>query len=152
MRALALSVLLLAPAAAAQSSSDLVAWTVRAVGAERGETARVELGAEVAEGWRLYGVGSPVGVPLVLTLADLPRGVSLGPLTEVGVVEGYDEVFEARYPYYEGSGRLVQRLAVGRRAARGRHEVTGRVRYAVCNDRICLPPVTTSFRATLVVR
>ena len=152
MRALTLTLLLLAPAVAAQSSSDLVTWRVQGVGAERGETARVELTAEVAEGWRLYGVGSTVGVPLVLTLADLPGGVSLGEITEVGVLEGYDEVFEARYPYYQRTGRVVQRLAVGRRAARGRHHLTGRIRYAVCDDRICLPPVTTAFRVPLVIR
>jgi hypothetical protein len=55
------------------------------------------------------------------------------------------------YPYFSETGRVVQVLAVGADAARGTSEVTGSVRYAVCDDRICLPPTSTAFRVPLVV-
>ena len=152
MRRLALALALVAlPAAAQVTTADVVSWRVRADRAEPGATARVVFDAEVADGWRLYALGSPVGVPLTVALDALPEGVRAGRLGQSGAREGYDDVFESAYEYFAGAGRVVQNVEVGRRVRPGTYWVTGAVRYAVCDDSVCLPPTRTAFRVPLVV-
>lgn len=139
------------PAAAQVRTSDLVEWRVRADRATSGVEARVVLDATIAPGWRLYALGSPVGIPLSVTVGELPGGVTAGALRQSAPREGYDEAFESAYPYFAESGRVVQVLRVGEGVGSGTHEVSGTVRYAVCDDRICLPPTETAFRVPLVV-
>jgi len=148
-----LALLLAAPTVAAQvpRASDLVSWRVRADRTAPGAEARLVLDAEVAEGWKMYAIGSPVGIPLTLALDALPSGVDVGAVRQSGAKDGYDETFASAYTYFTGAGRVVQTLRVGTATPRGTHEVTGAVRFAVCNDEICLPPVRTTFRVPLVV-
>ncbi len=143
--------LLVADAGTAQQTSDIVSWRVRADRVEAGGQARIVFDATVEPGWRLYAVGSPVGIPLAVTLGPLPSHVRAGRVGQSPPREGVDPAFGQTYPYFAETGRVVQRLSVGRRAATGAHEVTGSVRYAVCDDRICLPPAETAFRVPLVV-
>ena len=143
--------LLVALPASAQRTSDIVSWRVRADRAQAGGEARVVLDAPIRPGWRLYALGSPVGIPLTVTLDPLPPRVRAARLVQTTPVEGYDQAFERAYPYFAETGRVVQVLAVGEDAEAGSREVSGAVRYAVCDDRICLPPTETAFRVPLVV-
>ena len=143
--------LLVALPASAQRTSDIVSWRVRAARAQAGGEARVVLDATIQPGWRLYALGSPVGIPLTVTLDPLPPRVRAARLVQTTPVEGYDQAFERAYPYFAETGRVVQVLAVGEDAEAGSREVSGAVRYAVCDDRICLPPTETAFRVPLVV-
>ena len=144
--------LLTLPAAAQQvRASDLVTWRVRADRAAPGASARLVLDARVADGWRLYAMGSPVGIPLTLTLDPLPAGVTGVGVSQSAPRTGYDPAFESDYPYFAGAARVVQRVRVAAGAPAGTRQVTGAVRYAVCNDEVCLPPVRTAFRVPLVV-
>jgi len=138
-------------AAQAPRTADLVDWRVRAERAAPGATARLVLDATIAPGWRMYAIGSPVGIPLVLTVGDLPAGVTAGPVGQSETREAHDPVFEQDYPYFAESGRVVQALRVGAGARSGSYEVAGSVRFAICDDRICLPPTTQAFRVPLVV-
>lgn len=152
MRLLVLVLTLAAGAATAQvRTADVVSWRASAERASPGATPRVVLDATIEPGWRLYALGSTVGVPLAVTLDPLPRAVTAGSLRQSAPQEGYDPAFEAAYPYFSESGRVVQQLRVGARAARGTHQVSGSIRYAVCDDRVCLPPATTAFRVPLVI-
>jgi thiol:disulfide interchange protein DsbD len=118
-----------------------------------GEGLFVTLNAEVAPGWRLYALRSPGGLPLQLHLDPLPPGLRLaGSPGEDATHEGYDTALEQEYRYHSARARVWQRLEVARNAAPGPVEVTGRVRYAACNDAICLPPREAPFRARLVIR
>lgn len=149
---LAVSADWLAPAVAAQvTTADLVTWRARAERATPGADARVVLDAAVAPGWRLYALGSPVGIPLTVSLDPLPAGVTAGPLRQSEPQQGYDPAFELDYPYFVESGRVVQTLRVARGTASGRREVSGSIRYAVCDDSVCLPPTRTAFQVPLVV-
>lgn len=139
------------PAVAQPRAADLVEWRVRADRAGPGAEARVVLDATIAPGWRLYALGSPVGIPLTLSFDGLPPGVRAGRLAQAGAREGYDAVFEAAYPYFAETGRVVQRLHVGEGVAAGTTVLEGAVRFAVCDDQICLPPTRTAFRVPLVV-
>ena len=138
---LALLAALLALPVAAQPmrTADVVTWRVRADRAAPGASARLVLDAEIAPGWRLYAMGSPVGIPITLTLDPLPAGVTPSRLAQSTPREGYDPAFDSDYTYFAESARVVQRVRVASGVARGAREVTGSVRYAVCNDRVCLP-------------
>ena len=146
-----------APPAAAQSpgravrAQDLVDWRVRVQQAERGGEARVVLDAEIAPGWRLYALDSPVGRPLAVTTEPLPAGVEALAPRQSAPRTAYDAAFESDYTYFAGTGRVVLPLRVGRSAERGQHEVRGAVAYAVCDDSICLPPARSAFRVPLRV-
>lgn len=152
--ALLLFLIGLARLADAQSggSSDVVAWTVRAVGAQRGHEARVVFRAEIEPGWRMYALNSPGGLPLGLNLDGLPDTLVPRSLRQSVPQEMVDEATGAPYTYHATSARLEQRLRVANNAPRGTHVVAGSVRYAVCNDTICLAPATAPFRTTIVVR
>ena len=161
MRRLAVLVLLLASASVeAQTlslgaepvrASDLVDWRVRAERAAPGAEARVVLDATIAPGWRLYAADSPVGIPFELRLDAVPTGVTPQALRQGPPRTAYDPGFEADYTYYADRARFVKPLRLGDRVSRGTHEVAGTVRYAVCDDSICLPPVQSAFRVDLVV-
>ena len=141
------------PAAAQQvRAADVVTWRVRADRAAPGASARLVLDAQIADGWRLYAMGSPVGIPLTLTLDPLPEGLAAGRSGQSATRTGYDPGFESDYPYFAGTARVVQQVRVAAGARAGAREVSGSVRYAVCNDEVCLPPTQTAFRVPLVVR
>lgn len=159
MRSLVVLALLLAASVEAQTlgpeapprSADLVEWRVRAERAAPGGEARVVLDAQIAPGWRLYAADSPVGIPFVLTLDPLPARVTARALRQGTPATMYDPVFETDYTYFADRARFVQPLRLGADVGRGEHEVTGRVRYALCDDRICLAPAQSTFRVALVV-
>ncbi|OZC03100.1 protein-disulfide reductase DsbD domain-containing protein [Rubricoccus marinus] len=154
----AIALLAFASGASAQSSSsgplratDLVTWTARIVPGEDAGEARFVASATIADGWRLYAAESPSGIPLTLTIGALPTGVSArGGLRQTRPQEKYDEILKESYTYHSGTARVSQGLHVTTRAS-GRHRVGAEIRFAVCNDSVCLPPTTVPVRATLSV-
>ncbi|HEX8298649.1 MAG TPA: protein-disulfide reductase DsbD domain-containing protein [Rubricoccaceae bacterium] len=151
--ALLTAVIAAAPASEAQQRpEDVVSWTARAEGGTRGTDARLVFTAALAPGWKMYALDSAVGRPLTVAVDALPRGVAPGTPRQRGAVRGHDPAFGAEASTFAGTARVEQPLRVDRRAARGRHAVTGVVRYAVCDAQICLPPAAASFRVTLRVR
>ena len=146
-----LLLLLALPASAQLRTADVVSWRVRAERVQAGETARVVLDAEIRPGWRLYALRSAVGIPLSLTLDALPAGLAAGGLRQSQPAEGYDPAFESDYTYFAERARLVQAVRVGEGVASGERQVSGTLRYAVCDDSVCLPPTRTTFRVDLVV-
>ena len=159
LRRLAPLALLLSLTASAQVSrpdappraDDLVKWTARIVAGDEPGEARYEWTATVAEGWNLYGARSQAGIPLTVTLGRLPEGVTArGRLRETPTENGTDPALGLPYAYHTGSARVSQGLRVTRRAS-GRHRISSRIRFAVCNDSVCLAPTTAELSATLRV-
>jgi suppressor for copper-sensitivity B len=52
---------------------------------------------------------------------------------------------------YDGTVTILAELELGAGVAEGSYEVAGGLRYQACDDRQCLPPVTTNAVANLVV-
>lgn len=144
---------LAAPIATAQSvrSADVVSWQVRAERAQPGGEARVVFDATIAPGWRLYAADSPVGRPVAVSLDALPAGIEALTLRQGPPVRAYDPGFESEYTYFADRARFIQPLRVGDAVRPGAREVTGAVRYAVCDDSVCLAPARLAFRVPLVV-
>lgn len=140
-----------APSGPTVRTADVVTWRVRTDRAAPGASARLVFDAQIAPGWRLYAMGSPVGIPLTLALDPLPRGLAAGRVAQSETRKRFDPAFDADYTYFAEAARIVQQVRVAPGAAAGSHQVTGAVRYAVCDDRVCLPPTRTAFRVALVV-
>lgn len=134
------------------TTADLVSWGVRSATAARGADAKVILEARIAPGWRLYALDATVGRPLTVTIETTPEGVTVGSATQSTPRTGHDPAFGEDYTYFVDAVRLALPVRVARSADAGRHAVVGTIRYAVCNDSICLPPAATPFRAPLTVR
>ena len=134
--------------------AEVVAWRARAV-PEAGQagTFRIELTGEIVDGWRVYGMRSEVGRPLRVTVGALPAGFRLvGAPAEHGPTHvGRDEALARDYPYFAGRAGVVARVAAARGVRPGRHVVRGTVRYAACDDRVCLPPREAPFEAVVTV-
>lgn len=169
LRLLVLSGLLLAASAASSAQigpavpDEVVTWTATVAPPRTaaewtdtfapGEQAYVTVTARVRPGWRVYALDSPGGLPLQFHLDALPDG--LAPEGAVGHTpprDAYDPVLEEAYRYYAGEARLWQAVRLAPGLADGPREVTGAIRFAACNDEVCLPPREVPFRARLTVR
>ncbi|MCH8031012.1 MAG: hypothetical protein IIB09_04250 [Bacteroidetes bacterium] len=157
---------LIAPVSQAQIGSvvpeTVVTWTASArppSSASRmtnsfgaGDRVYITISAEILEGWRVYAINSPAGRPLTLELDALPNGiVRYGSPGETATQMGHDPGLDADYTYHDGSARVWQGLLVQDSAVAGEHVVTGEIRYAACNDEMCLPVETVPFHARFLV-
>ncbi len=152
LRLLALSLLVAASAQAQPRPADVVSWSVAAVPGARGAEARVVFTARLLPGWKMYALDSGVGRPLAVTLDPLPAGLDAAAPRQSAPTRAHDDLFGAEASTFSGTARIEQPLRVSRRAALGRHTVTGSVRYAVCDATICLPPATAPFRVAVAVQ
>ena len=112
----------------------------------------ITLSADIVEGWRVYAINSPGGRPLTLELDALPNGiVRYGAPGETATQMAHDPGLDAAYAYHDGSARVWQGLQVQKSAEAGEHVVTGAIRYAACNDEMCLPVKVVPFRTRFAV-
>jgi len=142
-------------APAAPAPENVVAWnaTVRPVAGSAG-TYRITVTGRIAEGWRVYAMAPSVtGRPLAVGLADLPPGfeVIVPPRETAPTRAGRDEVLGVDYDYFAGLVTVEADVRAGAGARPGRHVVRGSVRYAACDERICLSPRTVRFEAPVTV-
>lgn len=117
-----------------------------------GETARVAAVVAIEPGWHVNAHVPTFDylIPTELTFA-LPAG---WPAAEVAYPEPAIETFafaDLPLAVYDGRTVIVATLAVPASAAAGRVTVEGRLRYQACDDRSCLPPVTTALPLELTI-
>jgi hypothetical protein len=118
-----------------------------------GERAYVTLTGQVADGWRVYAVRSPAGFPARLSLDELPEGLSrYGDPGEAAPRTGHDAALGEDYRYHAGEVRVWQGLQIDEQATGGPVVVSGTLRYAACNDEVCLPPRDFPFQVRFAVR
>jgi len=125
-----------------------VAWSFEAVPVDDG-LVRVELRAALAPGWHLYATvlpGDEGPLPTMFRFVASETYEIIGELTEPEAEEEYDPNFGMVVRYH--SGTPVFTLPVRRRSA-GAFAVEGELEYMVCDDTICLPPVTVPFSVQL---
>ena len=149
--------LLLAPAAHAQSGSSSLnaggqpamegdaAWSAEAQpqAVRPGEKLAARLYVNVDEGWHMYSLDSPAGQPLSVSLDSLPKGFTFTDTLRQSVpTEEYDPNFQADAYFYNDKAEVRAGIAVAESARPGTYELSGSVRYMVCNDELCMPPTT----------
>ena len=131
----------------------LVVWTGPSdpVRLAPGETATATLTLSVAEGWHVYALDSPLGIPLRVEAAALPEGVRAAGLRQSPPVDAIDPSLGEPVRWFDGPATVGLDLATAAGAAPGRHTATVEVRYGVCDDQICLPPQTRTVDVPLLV-
>ncbi len=119
---------------------------------EPGTTARLAARVEIEDHWHVNS-NTPTYdwlIPTELSL-EVPVEASAAAFTypphEMIKFEFTDEPIAV----YEGTVTILAELEIGPEVEAGTYEISGGLRYQACDDRQCLPPVTTAATTTLTV-
>jgi len=137
------TILLLAAALFAQVENP-VSWKFT-TGKVNGLEAELVFSADIEHPWHLYSAYLPAGGPIATTpWFEESEIYSLeGDLVEVTKpVVKYDEGFQMDVGTIAGKAEFRQKV---RFSEGGTQTVTGEIEYQVCNDNLCLPPVSVPF-------
>lgn len=137
----------------AQPAAGDVKWEIMQAPAPSrpGESTTLRMAFDVDDGWKMYAMDSPAGRPLQVTFDDLPAGLSLGTMSQSEPKEGYDPNFQEDVRYFDDKGEVTAEIHVSDDAGAGTYEVTGKITRMLCNDKMCLPPRSQPFEASVVV-
>ncbi|MBL8209076.1 MAG: redoxin, partial [Bryobacterales bacterium] len=118
-----------------------------------GAKAAAKLTATITEPWHLYSPTTPAGGPIVtkLTVDDNPV-VATFEYHRPQPVRKHDASFSMDTETYEKEAVFYVLVSTKSDAPAGPAEITASVRYQVCTDTQCLPPVTRKASATLILK
>ncbi|MBI3210808.1 MAG: thioredoxin family protein [Candidatus Solibacter usitatus] len=156
MRHILLLFLCLAVPAAAQTKRlSPVVWKLELDRAEArpGGIAAAKLTAKIEEPWHLYSPTTPAGGPIVTTLAVEPNdAVESAEIYRPNPVRKPDPNFNIDTETYEKEAVFLIKVKLKAAAKEQPFDLTVNMRYQVCNETQCLPPVRRSASATINVR
>ena len=94
-------------------------------------------------GWHVYSTDLDGGPTSATFNTDKLSGAELvGKLTPVGKeIEKYDNLFEMKVRYFEGTACFSQKLKL----TGGAYVIDGYLEYGACSDETCLPPTAVPF-------
>jgi thiol:disulfide interchange protein len=145
---------LLAAGAGRAEKLDPAKWSlaVDPTTAPPGSSVLARLEAKIEPGWHLYSLSTPAGgpIPTTIRLAD-SAAVGGFRIFEPRPKRAFDPNFNLDTETYEGQPAFLIELELGKNANAGSTEVATEVRYQMCNDRLCLPPVKRRAAAMLTV-
>ncbi|HRH60808.1 MAG TPA: protein-disulfide reductase DsbD family protein, partial [Chitinophagaceae bacterium] len=101
--------------------------------------------ATIDKPWHLYSQTTPDNgaQPTEFTFKTNPLLILTGIPKEVGkMVQKHEEVFNADVKYFEGTVQFVQTVKL---KSAVKTNISGTVKYMICNDNMCLPPKKVSF-------
>lgn len=137
------------------AKEDPVQWTLTPVDghtqAAPGGKLYLNLTATIQSGWHLYSPTTPPGGPIITTikLAANPS-IESYQIFRPQPVRKLDPNFQIDTETYTGTARFIIE-AVTSGAAAGPTELETSVRYQVCSDVKCLPPVRKSEKASVQI-
>jgi thiol:disulfide interchange protein DsbD len=149
--------LLSLPLAFGQSSKrqSPATWTMEPVDAAAapGATATARLTVKIQEPWHLYSPTTPAGGPIITTIAiaDSPA-IESSEVYRPQPVRKADPNFGIDTETYDKEAVFYVRVKLKPDAPVGPLEVTANVRYQMCTDTECLPPIRRAAMAVLQVR
>jgi thiol:disulfide interchange protein DsbD len=113
----------------------------------------VILRASLDGGWHLYSMDLPAGGPIPTKIWVEESDVFLpnGDPRQPEPIPWFDKNFDMETSYFEGTVDFEVPVHVKASAPAGRHELTVKVRFMVCNDSSCLPPQTRTFSELISV-
>jgi hypothetical protein len=123
---------------------DPVKWNYSAVKKSDKEYV-VTISATLSSDWHIYSMNTPDGGPVatLFTFKKNPLINFTGKVTENGNLKTvHDDIFGVDVKYYGGSVTYVQQIVL---KSPVKTNLTGSVKYMVCNEKMCLPPKTVPF-------
>jgi thiol:disulfide interchange protein len=132
------------------AKEDPVQWTLGGGKTAPGGKAYLELKATIQPGWHLYSPTTPPGGPIItkIEVAESPAIASYT-VYRPEPVRKLDPNFQIETETYTGTANFLLELATSKSAS-GNANVVATVRYQVCSDTQCLPPVKKSESAALL--
>ena len=109
----------------------------------------VTISALLTGDWHIYSMHTPVGgpVPTTFSFKRNPLVTLDGNLKESGNVKTvHDEIFGIDVKYYGETVSFVQTIKL---KSTVKTNLSGTIKYMVCNDKMCLPPKTVPFNIQL---
>lgn len=109
------------------------------------------LSVKLDPGWHLYSLTTPrPPIATSISLADNPA-VQEMKVQAPPPVRKFDPNFGVETETYEAGATFLLHIQLKKDAAPGPVELTAQIRYQLCDDRQCLPPVRRTAAATLVI-
>ena len=137
-----------------QPKYDPVQWSLVFEPDSRSPGQRVVglLKAEIEPGWHLYSPTTPAGGPIP-TKIEMAESLSVESwkLFQPRPNRRMDDNFNLETETYEDAVVFQFDIQVAEDAALGSHDLEAKVRYQVCDDRLCLPPVRKTAIASLTI-
>jgi len=127
---------------------DPVKWNYSAVKKADKEYA-VTISASISPNWHIYSMNTPDGGPVATTFNfnRNPLITLAGKTQENGKPQTiFDDIFGVDVKYYSELVTFVQTIKL---KSAVKTNLSGTVKYMVCNDKMCLPPKTVPFNIQL---
>jgi hypothetical protein len=109
----------------------------------------VTIDATLPGAWHIYSINTPADgpVPTSISFKKNPLITLDGTVKENGKLKSeHDEIFGVDVKYYADKVDFVQNVKL---KSAVKTNVTGTIKYMVCNDKMCLPPKTIPFNIQL---
>ncbi|MEZ5351441.1 MAG: cytochrome c biogenesis protein CcdA [Bryobacteraceae bacterium] len=134
-------------------AQDPVQWSLTAdpATAAPGSHILLRLKAVIEPGWHLYSTTTPAGpIPTRLLLDESPDASATRAL-QPEPARKFDPNFKSESETYDGQVEFLIETAIATGAPPGPRELTVRVRYQVCSDKVCLRARTKPASATVTI-
>jgi thiol:disulfide interchange protein len=134
------------------SAQNPVQWTLSSdvTKAAPGSTIPLKLTATVEEGWHVYALASPAGIPTTIALADNPS-ISASKVFTPKPIRKFDPNFQADTETFEKEVVFFLTADIAKNAPAGPLEITAQIKYPACNDKMCLPPKKKTAAFTIAI-
>ena len=145
--AIALALITLFNTAHAQVQ-DPVKWNYAAIKKSDKEYT-VNIVATLQPGWHIYSMNTPNGGPVATTFSFKRNPIVTidGQTKEKGKLSTtHDEIFGVDVKYFSETVNFIQSIKL---KSPVKTNLSGTVKYMVCNDKMCLPPKTVPFNIQL---
>ena len=139
----------------ALSAEDQVRFQlkVKEPNVNRGDQIKAILVAQLQKGWHLYSMTQPPGGPIPTTISVAEDSVfrQSGKVEQPPPHKWFDPNFGINTEYFEGKIDFQIPIEVKADAPAGEHDLSVKVRFQLCSDRLCLAPQRRTFTVALKV-
>ena len=132
----------------AVNAQQKIAWTYSAKKLADNQY-EVRMTANPPIGWHIYSQFTPEGGPIPTSFSFNKNALTtlVGKVVEKGkLTKYYDKNFKVDVMYFEGKADFIQIIKV---KGKLKTNLSGEVESMICNDKICMPPVTQKFNVLL---
>ena len=137
-------------------AADIVEWAVEAQPQRTapGDSARLVFKGQIDSGWKMYALDDTLSPSIPLQIVFDSLDSAFGPevaFRQTGRQEGFDPNFDTDVRYFEEQAYVEAFLPTKAGAEPGTYELSGTLRFMVCDAKQCLPPTRVPFAETVAL-